>query len=114
MPWVCSKFASWAQLDQKVWANQGHTKDQLILKGFFGILNSPKKPSKKCNFTTMIPQVDLFSFVFWEKLQTPKRHFEINLSLVCFTEAGNQNKHSQKQYCSEGAIKLQFQKHLDI
>ena len=30
---------------------------------------------------TMIPQVDLFSFVFWEKLKTPKRHFEINRPL---------------------------------
>ena len=29
----------------------------------------------------MIPQVDLFLFVFWEKLKTPKRHFEINLPL---------------------------------
>ena len=25
----------------------------------------------------MIPQVDLFSFIFWKKLKTPKRHFEI-------------------------------------
>ena len=32
------------------------------------------------NFTTMIPQVDLFSFLFWKKLKTPKRHFEINYS----------------------------------
>ena len=28
-------------------------------------------------FTTMKPQVDLFSFVFWRKLKTAKRHFEI-------------------------------------
>ena len=54
------------------------TKGQLISKGRFGILNSPKKRTKKFDFTTMIPQVDLFSFVFWEKLKTPKRHFEIN------------------------------------
>ena len=53
-------------------------KGQLISKGPFGILNSPKKRTKKFDFTTMIPQVDLFSFVFWEKLKTPKRHFEIN------------------------------------
>ena len=30
----------------------------------------------------MIPQVDLFSFVFWKNLKTPKRHFEINWPLV--------------------------------
>ena len=52
-------------------------KGQLISKGLFGILNSHKKRTKKFDFTTMIPQVDLFSFVFWEKLKTPKRHFEI-------------------------------------
>ena len=56
----------------------GFTKGQLISKGLFGILNSPKKRTKNFDFTTMIPQVDLFSFVFWEKLKTPKRHFEIN------------------------------------
>ena len=54
------------------------TKGQLISKGHFGILNSPKKRTKKFDFNTMIPQVDLFSFVFWKKLKTPKRHFEIN------------------------------------
>ena len=54
------------------------TQGQLISKGLFGILNSPKKRTKKIDFTTMIPQVDLFLFVFWEKLKTPKRHFEIN------------------------------------
>ena len=34
------------------------------------------------DFTTMIPQVDLFSFVFWKKLKTSKRHFEINWPLL--------------------------------
>ena len=54
------------------------SKGQLISKGLFGILNSPTNRTKKFDCTTMIPQVDLFSFVFWEKLKTPKRHFEIN------------------------------------
>ena len=30
------------------------------------------------DFTTMIPQVDLFSFVFWKKSKTPRKHFKIN------------------------------------
>ena len=30
----------------------------------------------------MKPQFDLFSFVFWRKLKTPKRHFEIIWPLV--------------------------------
>ena len=41
-------------------------KRQLILKGLVGILNSPKKRTKKLTYSTMTPQVDLFSFVFWE------------------------------------------------
>ena len=41
-------------------------------KRTFGILNSTKKLTKKIDFTTMIPQVDLFSFVFWEKLKIKK------------------------------------------
>ena len=45
-------------------------KGQLISKCLFGIFNSPKKRTKKFNFTTKIPQVDLFSFLFWEKLKT--------------------------------------------
>ena len=55
-----------------------YSKGLLISKGLFGILNSPKKRTKKFDFTSMIPQVDLFSFVFWEKLKTSKIHFEIN------------------------------------
>ena len=44
-------------------------------------MNSSKKRTNEFDFTTMIPQVDLFSFVFWKKLKTPKRHFEINWPL---------------------------------
>ena len=57
-------------------------KGQLISKGVFGILNSLKKWTKKLNFTTMIPQVHLFLFVFVKKLKTPKRHFKINWPLI--------------------------------
>ena len=39
----------------------------------------------------MKPQVDLFSFVFWRKLKTPKRHFEINWPLAPTTKASLQN-----------------------
>ena len=30
----------------------------------------------------MIPQVDMFSFVLWKNLKTPKTHFKINWPLV--------------------------------
>ena len=43
----------------------------------------PKDFLKSKNYCTMIPQVDLFSFVFLEKLKTPKRNFEIKWPLGC-------------------------------
>ena len=33
------------------------------------------------DFNTMKPQVALFCFIFWKKLKSPKRHFEINWPL---------------------------------
>ena len=41
-------------------------KGQLISKCLFGIFNFPKKRTKKFDFTTVVPQVELSSFVFWE------------------------------------------------
>ena len=41
-------------------------KGQLISKCLLVIFNSPKKRTKKFDFTTMVPQVELFLFVFWE------------------------------------------------
>ena len=58
------------------------TKGQIISKANYVILNSSKKRTKKFDFTTKIPQVDLFSFVSWRKLKTPIRHFEINWPLA--------------------------------
>ena len=40
------------------------TKGQLISKCLFGIFNSTKKRTKKTYLSTMVPQVELFSFVF--------------------------------------------------
>ena len=56
-------------------------KGQTKLKWFFESDVSSKKWTNEFDFTTMIPQVDLFSFVFWKKLKTSKRHFEINWPL---------------------------------
>ena len=53
-------------------------KGQIISKGFLMSSISSKKRTKEFDFTTMIPQVDWFSFVFWRKSKTPKNHFEIN------------------------------------
>ena len=47
-------------------------KGQLISKCLFGIFNSPKKRAKKFDFTTMVPQVELFSFIFWESWRHQK------------------------------------------
>ena len=42
------------------------TKGQLISKCLFGIFNSPQKTNEKFNIATMVTQVELFSFSFWE------------------------------------------------
>ena len=68
-------------------------KDRIVLiKGqtkskYFFQANISSKKTNKFNFTTTYDtscteaQVDLFLFVFWKKLKTPKRHFEINWPL---------------------------------
>ena len=50
-------------------------KGQLISKCPFGIFNSPKKRTKKSNFTTIVPQVELFSFVFFWRIEDAKKTF---------------------------------------
>ena len=54
--------------------DKGQTKSK---RSFQANVSSKKQTNEFC-FTTMKPQVDLFSFVFWMKLKAPKRHFEIN------------------------------------
>ena len=56
-------------------------KGQSKVKWFFQAKVSYKKRTNEFDFTIMIPQVDLFSFVFWKKSKTPKKHFEINWPL---------------------------------
>ena len=41
-------------------------KGQSISKCLFCIFNSHKKQTRKFDFTTMVPRVELFSFNFWE------------------------------------------------
>ena len=41
-------------------------KGQVIPKCLFGIFNSSKKQKNKINQTTILPQVELFSFIFWK------------------------------------------------
>ena len=47
-------------------ARRVEIKGQLISKCPFGAFNSSKKRTKEFDFTTMIPQDELFSFVFWK------------------------------------------------
>ena len=58
------------------------TKGQTMLKWFFQASISSKKWTNELYFTTMKAQVDLFLFVFWKKLKTPKRHFEKKLTFI--------------------------------
>ena len=59
----------------------GHPKGQIKSKLFFQAKVTSKNWMNEFNFTTMKTQVNLFSFVFWRKLKTPKIHFEIIWSL---------------------------------
>ena len=58
------------------------TKGQKKSKWFFQVNVSSKKRTNEFYFTTMRPHVDLFSFVFWRKLMTLKRRFEIKWPLA--------------------------------
>ena len=55
-----------------------YTEGQLISIWLFGIIDFLQKRTNKFNFTTIIPQIDLFLFVFWRNSTYPKNHFEIN------------------------------------
>ena len=58
------------------------TKGQKKSKWFYQVDISSTKRTNEFYFTTMKPQVDLFSLFFWRKLKTPKRQFEIFCPLV--------------------------------
>ena len=58
------------EIPQQIW--KVPFKGQLISKCIYGILNSPKKLTKKLNFTTTVPQVKLFLFVFLENWRHQK------------------------------------------
>ena len=53
---------------------KGQTKSKQVFQADV----SSKKQTNKFYFTTMKPPGDLFWFIFWRKLKTPKKHFEIN------------------------------------
>ena len=52
-----------------------------IRNDFFKPMFLPK--NERTNSTLLL--LDLFSFVFWKKVKTPKRHFEINWPLGCIS-----------------------------
>ena len=57
------------------WYNLVSIKGQIVSKWFLVSSISSKKRTKEFNFTTMAPQVDLFSFVFWRKIEDTKKTF---------------------------------------
>ena len=58
------------------------TKGQLISKTNCQAVNSSKKQTNEFVFTGM----NVFTFVFWKKLKTPKRHFEITWPLKTWSD----------------------------
>ena len=58
----------------KILAASKALKVRQIQNDFFRTTFLPK--NEQTNSTLLL--VDLFSFIFWKKVKTPKRHFEIN------------------------------------
>ena len=56
-----------------------HLKVRQIRNDLFKPTFLPKNERKN----SILLLVDLFSFIIWKKVETPKRHFEINWPLVC-------------------------------
>ena len=70
-------FQHWLLVLVKGWAPTGPLKVRQIRNDFFKLTFLPK--NERTNSTLLL--ADLFSFVFWKKVKTPKRHFEINWPL---------------------------------
>ena len=75
--WWCQGFTdNWVILNKLPGKElQVMAKGQLISKCLFVVLNSSKKRTKKFDLTTVIPQVELFSFNFW-KIEDTKNTFQ--------------------------------------
>ena len=82
-----SDFESWVVKRLKplfgwcLYSSNYITKGQLISKCLFGIFNSPKKWTKKFDFTTMVTSSRIVFVRCLGELKTQKRHFEINWPL---------------------------------
>ena len=79
-------------------------KGQKKLQWFFQADVSSKKQTNEFYFTTMKPQVYLFWFVFWRKLKTPIRYFEIIWPLVRYEVRQN----AFKLFFGNFMVKLQI------
>ena len=90
--------------------NQCSSKGQTKSKWFFQADISSKKQTNEFYFTTMKPQVDLFLFVFWKKLKTPKRHCEINWPLLFYILSWG----PKKDYCSMKGYLVKVQNNHDL
>ena len=93
--WYCISHSWTAQVSPKVCKKiEKAFKGQLISKCLFGIFNSPKKQSKKFDFTCYLKS-NCFRSFFWRiEVKTPKRYFEINWPLLCIM-----NTNLIRRYC---------------
>ena len=72
---VCSHLTLFFRQEKVAFSGKG----QLISKCLFGVFNSPKKGTKKIDFTIKYGSSSLIVFVrFLGELKIPKIHFEIN------------------------------------
>ena len=79
--------------------NSIYIKGQTNSKWFFQAKVSSKTRTNEFNFTTIKVQFDLFSFILWKKLKTPKRHFEINWPLGGVKMASKRTPAKPRHFC---------------
>ena len=63
------------------WNNLFHSKGQLVSTRLLGFFNSPKKRTKKLNFSTMVPQVEFFLFIFGT-IEDTKKTFRSQFTFI--------------------------------
>ena len=81
-----------------------YLKVRQIRNYFFKPTFFPK--NERTNLTLLL--VDLFAFVFWKKVKTPKRHFEINWPLMPCPYKGPKIFWAGQNFCAEPKFDFQI------
>ena len=106
---LSSSLYRWSQIvsEASPHVNIPLVKVRQILNDFFKLTFLPK--NEQTNSTLLL--VDWFSLVFWKKVKTPKRHFEINWPLWRFRKSVNKRGMNQIEWCFRICINLLRKSH---